>query len=50
MKKKRLLLAMGCVLCISVHAQNVTYNHDEDKMNQFLVGEIGAGTLTPAYY
>lgn len=50
MKKERILLAMGCVLCISVHAQNVTYNHDEDKMNQFLVGEIGAGTLTPDYY
>ncbi len=41
---------MGCMLCVSARAQYVTYNHDEDKMNQFLVGETGAGTLSPEYY
>ena len=28
----------------------VTYNHDEAKMNQITVQEIGAGGLTPAFY
>ena len=33
-----------------VHAQSyVTYNHDEAKMNQITVQEIGAGGLTPAF-
>ncbi len=41
---------MGLTLCLSAKAQYVTYNHDEDKMNQFLVGEIGAGSLSPEYY
>lgn len=50
MKRKSLLLAMSLTLCLSAKAQYVTYNHDEDKMNQFLVGEIGAGTLSPEYY
>lgn len=50
MKRKCVLLAISLMLCLSVKAQYVTYNHDEDKMNQFLVGEIGAGTLSPEYY
>ena len=41
---------MSLTLCLSAKAQYVTYNHDEDKMNQFLVGEIGAGSLSPEYY
>ena len=36
---------------LEVHAQSyVTYNHDEAKMNQITVQEIGAGALTPAFY
>ena len=36
---------------LEVHAQSyVTYNHDEAKMNQITVQEIGAGGLTPAFY
>ena len=50
MKRKSVLLAISLTLCLSAKAQYVTYNHDEDKMNQFLVGETGAGTLSPDYY
>lgn len=50
MKKNFLLLAIGASLSLSVKAQSVTYNHDSDKMNQFTVGEIGTGTLSPDYY
>lgn len=50
MKKNFLLLAMGCFLYLPASAQSVTYNHDSDKMNQFTVGEIGTGTLSPDYY
>ena len=32
------------------NAQNVTYNHDDAKQNQFTVAEIGSGTLTPSLY
>ena len=36
---------------LEVHAQSyVTYNHDETKMNQITVQEIGSGGLTPAFY
>lgn len=31
-------------------AQSVTYNHDDAKMNQITVAEIGSGGLTPAFY
>jgi hypothetical protein len=31
-------------------AQSVTYRHDDTKMNQFTVAEIGSGTLTPELY
>lgn len=50
MKKKTLLMAIGCVFNLSANAQYVTYNHDADKMHQFTVGEIGVGTLSPDYY
>ena len=36
--------------CVAAHAQSVTYNHDASVMNQFLVGETGAGHLTPDLY
>ena len=36
---------------LEVSAQSyVTYNHDEAKMNQITVQEIGSGGLTPAFY
>lgn len=36
---------------LEVGAQSyVTYNHDEAKMNQITVQEIGSGGLTPAFY
>jgi hypothetical protein len=34
----------------SATAQSVTYRHDDTKMNQFTVAEIGSGTLTPELY
>ena len=33
-----------------VFAQSVTYNHDDAKMNQITVAEIGSGSLTPSLY
>lgn len=45
---KRLTLYLMTSLCMSAAtAQNVTYNHDAAKQNQFTVAEIGSGTLTP---
>ena len=36
---------------LQVSAQSyVTYNHDEAKMNQITVQEIGSGGLTPSFY
>lgn len=54
MKIKVLRTAL-CVLSFGFffnsHAQSyVTYNHDDAKMNQITVQEIGAGGLTPAFY
>ena len=54
MKIKTLRTAL-CVLSFgfffNTHAQSyVTYNHDDAKMNQITVQEIGAGGLTPAFY
>jgi hypothetical protein len=34
----------------TLHAQQITYNHDADKMNQITVMEIGSGSLTPQYF
>ena len=31
-------------------AQSVTYSHDDAKMNQITVAEIGSGSLTPEFY
>ncbi len=40
------------LLCVgfSANAQKVTYNHDDAKMNQITVQEIGSGSLTPSLY
>lgn len=50
MKRIFVFFVMGGLLCLPAGAQSVTYNHDSDKMNQFTVGEIGTGTLSPDYY
>lgn len=40
-----------CLGAVVANAQEVTYNHDKPKMNQFTVMETGLGSLTPeAYY
>ena len=44
------LLAVMLMPVIMVHAQYVTYNHDASVMNQFTIGEIGAGSFTPDFY
>lgn len=41
---------MSFIMTFTCKAQNVTYNHDADKMHQFTVGEIGTGALSPEYY
>lgn len=48
--KKSLVLAVCGLMPYCLHAQSVTYNHDETKMNQITVMEVGAGGLTPSYY
>ena len=50
-KKKQGLLAVLLVSSMTAMAQSyVTYNHDDAKMNQITVQEIGSGGLTPAFY
>jgi hypothetical protein len=44
------VLMMAVLLPLNVWAQSVTYNHDESVMNQFTIGEIGAGSFTPDFY
>ena len=52
MKMKRIILfTLSVLLTVSnAGAQYVTYNHDETKMNQVLVMETGAGSLTPRLF
>ena len=54
MKIKTLRTALCALLFgffFNSHAQSyVTYNHDDAKMNQITVQEIGAGGPTPAFY
>lgn len=49
---KRILLLSAAVMgiCSLIQAQSVTYDHDDAKMNQITVMEIGSGGLTPALY
>ena len=49
---KRILLLSAAVMgiCSVVKAQSVTYSHDDAKMNQITVMEIGSGGLTPSMY
>ena len=43
-------VAVAVAGLLPLHAQYVTYNHDESVMNQFTVGETGLGHLTPDLY
>lgn len=49
---KRILLLSAAVMgiCPLIQAQSVTYDHDDAKMNQITVMEIGSGGLTPSMY
>lgn len=49
---KRILLLSAAVMgiCPLIQAQSVTYGHDDAKMNQITVMEIGSGGLTPSMY
>ena len=47
---KRLLTAITIPLSLTAMAQQVTYNHDATKMNQFTIQETGVGALTPPLY
>ena len=53
--KRKLYIIIGIgaalfgVVPISL-AQSVTYSHDDAKMNQITVAEIGSGSLTPEFY
>lgn len=47
----RISVTLFMAACVaSVHAQNVTYNHDSPKKNQIMVMETGSGSLTPELY
>jgi len=50
MKRILFLSAMVMGICSIGKAQSVTYNHDDAKMNQITVMEIGSGGLTPSLY
>ena len=49
---KTFLLSVSVALTLEANAQSsyLTYNHDDTKMNQVTVQEIGAGSLTPEFY
>ena len=48
--RKYLLMSVMLMIAVTVQAQFVTYNHDASVMNQFTIGEIGAGSFTPDIY
>lgn len=49
--KKMYLSLLCCLTAVTVSAQGVTYSHDDPKMKQITVQEVGIGALTPdAYY
>lgn len=49
MYKLTIILAFILMPSINLFSQ-VTYNHDSSVMNQFTVGEVGGGSLTPDWY
>lgn len=44
------MMVVMLMTAVMVQAQYVTYNHDASVMNQFTIGEIGAGSFTPDLY
>jgi len=48
--RRMVMMAVMLVTAVMVQAQYVTYNHDASVMNQFTIGEIGAGSFTPDLY
>ena len=44
------MVVMLFTAVVRVDAQEPTYNHENDIMNQFLTMETGAGALSPAWY
>jgi hypothetical protein len=50
MKQLKYIFAMELLMPTLVSAQYVTYDHDDAKMNQITVAEIGSGSLTPSLY
>ena len=47
---KVLMVAVMFFTAYQVYGQGMTYNHDASVMNQFLIGETGAGRFTPDLY
>lgn len=47
---KYIMVAMSAIAVSEISAQNVSYSHDDAKMNQITVAEIGTGSLTPDLY
>ena len=47
---RMVMMAVMLMTAVMVQAQYVTYNHDASVMNQFTIGEIGAGSFTPVLY
>ena len=51
MKNEKIVAAVVFLMTSGeILAQSVTYNHDESVMNQFTIGETGAGSFTPDFY
>lgn len=50
MKRMIYLIGIAVGIVSTAKAQSVTYNHDDAKMNQITVMEIGSGGLTPSVY
>lgn len=47
---KVLMVAVMFFTACQVYGQGMTYNHDASVMNQFTIGETGAGSFTPDLY
>lgn len=50
MRKVIYILGLLSGITATINAQSITYNHDDAKMNQVTVMEIGSGSLTPSQY
>ena len=52
MKRTTSIISIAALIGLAseASAQSVTYSHDDAKMNQITVAEIGSGSLTPEFY